>query len=996
MSNLRVAELRHAAHYASVLGKAQELYLKGGNCILDGLGLLDENWSNIQAGQAYAEKYGGVDEEAAKLCSAYAVHDELLELRQHPRERIHWQSSALSAALRLRMKRAEGWHLNNLGAAYTALGDNQTAIKLYEQYLAIARISYDRRGEGEALGNLGLAYAHMGDVRRAIEFFTHRLEFVNELNDKRAEGNTLTNLGMAYASLGDNVRAVESLERALEIAREIGDKRGEGHALGNLGYAYNLIGESKRAIGYIEHHLAIARELGDRRGQGNALANLGLAYADSGDLWKSIEIYKQALTIAREIDDRLSETNLLNNLGASFASLGDVSRAIEFHEQALIIAREIDDRRSESVELINLGLAYRGAGKIEESVECYEQALVIARENSDRRTEVQVLIHLGAAYNALKEADRAAEYYRQALGLARRNQDPIKVAEILTSLGALARERNDFNQAKQLLNESAEIYQKFRHPLYSSIISLLRELETSQESVIPLLETAQNFFSLADFTLTLIPETNIYKCEHNSDSLVDLLPNVIYARFLLNEELDDAQALTIREQVLQIDNQASVAFAITTHRPTDQGWAQIGLLRNRRESFIVLPLESALLSEGLATKRARQLLRTEVEKRMGSFYDPYDVRDPVAGAFSFFGRDTLIDTLLHRISEGRPIGVFGLRKLGKSSLLRAIERRASFPVAVINLQTLGNDSLRQFYARVMRYWKDWVRVKYSIDWQFPVLTSEDSTETFVGATLDLLNLLEYESVDARLGIFLDEVETIVPKYDGSGANLNRYLTLFRTLRGLVDEDGRLSLIVAGLNPTLNRINSWEGVQNPTFNLFQEYNLPPLAHDDCAQMVRNIGQQVGLVYEPESLQSINLLSGGHPFLARQLCSVLFGNRDYQPGRIEQADIPASVHQFIYDDITVTHLDAGIWQDVGNASLWGSDNARVNQEILLELARAGNPVKMLDITSGPNSDARQATLFNLERFQVIFQPEPDTFAIRFGLLQKWLRQRKLGLQ
>jgi hypothetical protein len=105
----------------------------------------------------------------------------------------------------------------------------------------------------------------------------------------------------------------------------------------------------------------------------------------------------------------------------------------------------------------------------------------------------------------------------------------------------------------------------------------------------------------------------------------------------------------------------------------------------------------------------------------------------------------------------------------------------------------------------------------------------------------------------------------------------------------------------------------------------------------------------------------------------------------------------LQRFIYDGPTATHLDAGIWQDIGNAALWGAAQAQANQAILFDLARANDSVTQKDLLSGPDADIRQTALIDLEeRFHIIYQPEPDAYAIRFGLLRAWLRQRKLGLK
>jgi hypothetical protein len=108
------------------------------------------------------------------------------------------------------------------------------------------------------------------------------------------------------------------------------------------------------------------------------------------------------------------------------------------------------------------------------------------------------------------------------------------------------------------------------------------------------------------------------------------------------------------------------------------------------------------------------------------------------------------------------------------------------------------------------------------------------------------------------------------------------------------------------------------------------------------------------------------------------------------------IPSAIEHFIYDAQTVTHLDAGIWQDAGNISLWGKAQARVNQEILLDLSRADEPLSEEAILDAPDVDTRRTALINLERFHFIHQPEPGYYALRYGLLRIWLRRRKLGLE
>jgi len=343
-SERAAAQQKHAAHYETVLRATKELYKQGGEAITRGLALFDLEEKNIQAGQAWAEANAEKDDTAAQLCSDYPdAGAYVLNLRQHPRERIRWLESALAAARRLKRREAEGAHLGNLGLAYADLGETRKAIEYHEQALVIDREIGDRRGEGADLGNLGLAYAALGETRKAIEYH----------------------------------------EQALVIDRGIGDRRGEGTALGNLGNAYYSLGETRKAIEYYEQHLTIAREIGDRRGEANALMNTGLAYANLGEARKAVGYHEQALYIFREISDRRGEGRVLGNLGSAYAALGATRKALEYQEQSAVVAREIGNKRGEGAALFNLSLALDKLGERAQAIAHAQAALKIYEQIED-------------------------------------------------------------------------------------------------------------------------------------------------------------------------------------------------------------------------------------------------------------------------------------------------------------------------------------------------------------------------------------------------------------------------------------------------------------------------------------------------------------------------------------------------------------------------------------------------------------------------------------
>jgi tetratricopeptide (TPR) repeat protein len=414
------ARLQHASYYAGILSAANDLYLEGGEKVLMGLLRFDLEWENIRTGQAWAASGKEKNTALAKLCITYPnAGIYVLDLRQHPKERIQWLETGLSSARETGDRPSEAAILGRLGSSFRDLGEVHKAIKYYEQRLTIARELGDRRSEGAALGSLGNAYSDLGEVRKAVDYQEKSLTIAREIGARRGEGKALGDLGSAYHALGEVQRAIEYYDQALTIAREIGARRSEGEALGNLGSAYRDLGEIHKAIENHQQSLTITREIGDRLGEGITLGNLGIAYHNLGEVRKAIEFFEQYLVIAREIGDRRGEGKALGNLGVAYRDLGEIRKAIEFHKGHLVIAREIGDRRGEGQVLGNLGNAYTDLGDVRKAIEFFEQDLAIAREIGDRRGEGSALGDLGAAYHALGEVRKAIEFHEQRLAIAR-------------------------------------------------------------------------------------------------------------------------------------------------------------------------------------------------------------------------------------------------------------------------------------------------------------------------------------------------------------------------------------------------------------------------------------------------------------------------------------------------------------------------------------------------------------------------------------------------
>ncbi|MGD1851405.1 MAG: tetratricopeptide repeat protein, partial [Cyanophyceae cyanobacterium] len=103
--------------------------------------------------------------------------------------------------------------------------DYSAAIAAWEKALAGVRAEDDREGETDALNNLGLAYSALGQYQRAVGFYEQALALVRAAGDRGGEASPGGNLGIAYYALGDYPMAIVFHLLALEVARLGGDRR---------------------------------------------------------------------------------------------------------------------------------------------------------------------------------------------------------------------------------------------------------------------------------------------------------------------------------------------------------------------------------------------------------------------------------------------------------------------------------------------------------------------------------------------------------------------------------------------------------------------------------------------------------------------------------------------------------------------------------------------------------------------------------------------------
>ena len=389
------------------------------------------NYPHIDyVGDTLIERYKQLPDTYRALASDFIwkiqhyVNDRPVYRNDGKRRGLDWLNMGAEMYTKLEQKDRRLVTLNNIGTAYSALGDGLRALDYFQKALPILREVGNRGVEATVLSNIGTAYSALGDGLRALDYFQKALPILREVGNRGVEATVLSNIGTVYLEVGDGLRALDYFQQALPISREVDDRNVEAITLNNIGIVYSALGDKKRALEYYLQALPLLGEVRNRSVEAKTLDNVGRIYNALGDKKRALEYYLQALPISRDVGDRSVETIALDNIGRVYFDLGDKKRALEYHQRALPIQREVKDLIGEATTLNNIGRVYSTLDDMQQALEYYQQALPIFRELGDRAGEAVAYYNIGMIYRDQGDLDTAIEYIERTVKLDEEIQHP--------------------------------------------------------------------------------------------------------------------------------------------------------------------------------------------------------------------------------------------------------------------------------------------------------------------------------------------------------------------------------------------------------------------------------------------------------------------------------------------------------------------------------------------------------------------------------------------
>lgn len=310
------------------------------------------------------------------------------------------------------------------------------------------------------------------------------------------------------------------------------------------------------------------------------------------------------------------------------------------------------------------------------------------------------------------------------------------------------------------------------------------------------------------------------------------------------------------------------------------------LLKSDPEHPIVIPLAYEELLAGDASNIVENRFRKHFYSR-----DLFSFLSPLKKDTYFFGRSNLINEIVNRYQSGEHTSLFGLRKSGKTSIVYAIERRLIVNgdlVLSLDCESPSVHLLRwnELLERLVKKYHEIRTSKVKID-TTGRYDERNAAESFES---DILRIYKSKKPSSTLFIF-DEIERLTPGTASSQhwKDSSDFIYFWQTLRSFYQKHPQVfCYMLVGTNPSCIESPILNGQENPIYASIPSQYVPPFTVEQVTQMVSRLGDYMGLKFDPLIFSKLTEDLGGHPFLIRQMCS-LINKRASQirPARIDKA-------------------------------------------------------------------------------------------------------------
>lgn len=304
----------------------------------------------------------------------------------------------------------------------------------------------------------------------------------------------------------------------------------------------------------------------------------------------------------------------------------------------------------------------------------------------------------------------------------------------------------------------------------------------------------------------------------------------------------------------------SICF-IVSDSPNGAQWISNYSIQN---SLPYIPVH--FFSDELTSKYSRDVLLGELDKALFTS-DLFHFTSAITNDHLFFGRHNLAQELLASLRRQSNIGLFGLRRIGKTSLLLKIGRDYSKndSATIIEINCVLPHIQEKTYSQLLNYISDELCQKNGIP--------RKRFDAYESASEKFIEVARASAKRRPIALLFDEIEYISHFAIQNKHWQHDFVPFWQTVKGAQQQIPGLGVMIAGVNARVCEEPKIKDIDNPTFRHFTPVYLKGLDIPELSGMIHFFGSRMGLRFTQEAINRLHHEYGGHPLFTRTACSFL---------------------------------------------------------------------------------------------------------------------------
>ena len=326
---------------------------------------------------------------------------------ENPAKAKTYISQAIEISSRLGNDRYKVIALNEHADLLNGQAQNDSAIALYEDALALASKLKYQNGIGISLIGLGNTYLSKGNINKAKEYHMRNIEFAEAIDDKDGAASSYNNLGNIYNETGEYTEAMKYYTLASRKNMDAGNEKNAGIAMANIGLIHQKLNNYEEAITYYVKSDSLFKKFNFTPGRVFVLKNLGVVTKNQGDLDTALEYYNTALETYKKMGLRREAAQVHDNIGNIFFEKEEYNEAVRNYHQSLGIAKETNDS-------ISIAMASQTLGKGLLKLKKLDSALIYSQLAASFAEKLGIHLTAMDAHKNLSEIYYDKQEYKKA------------------------------------------------------------------------------------------------------------------------------------------------------------------------------------------------------------------------------------------------------------------------------------------------------------------------------------------------------------------------------------------------------------------------------------------------------------------------------------------------------------------------------------------------------------------------------------------------------